>query len=174
MTAFHFQQPDCGRRVRKNANASTFQIHVTNCTTKLRAQVHEVRKIQCNNFSSWCNHKVQFYRFNEVQALPLNFVRFLRLANRSPMIQRNPTRRSRNDREPSGKKSGEMSRSLPHYFPAMAGQLQMRCRRISARVTRETTRNMARNVRTAVRAIDNATTHEPSRKTTRQNFFVTS
>jgi hypothetical protein len=51
----------------------------------------------------------------------------------------------------------------------MAGQWQMRCRRISARVTRETTRNMARNARTAVRAI----TCEPFRKTTRQNIFVT-
>jgi hypothetical protein len=109
MTAFHFQQPDCGRRVRKNANASTFQIHVTNCTTKLRAQVHEARKIQCNNFSSWCHHKVQCYRFNEVQALPLVKTRFLRLANSSPKTARSPARRSRDGRETSGKKSGEIS-----------------------------------------------------------------
>ena len=109
MTAFHFQQPDCGRRVRKNANASTFQIHVTNCTTKLRAQVHEARKIQCNNFSSWCHHKVQCYRFKEVQALPLVKTRFLRLANSSPKTARSPARRSRDGRETSGKKSGEIS-----------------------------------------------------------------
>ena len=117
MTAFHFQQPDCGRRVRKNANASTFQIHVTNCTTKLRAQVHEVRKIQCNNFSSWCNHKIQFYRFNEVQALPLVSTRFLRLAKSSPKLARSPARRSRDGREPSGKKSGEMSRVISAQRP---------------------------------------------------------
>src|SRR5450755_1326679 len=98
MTAFHFQQSDCGRGVRKNANASTFQIHVTNCTTKLRAQVHEARKIQCNNFSSWCNHKVQCYRFNEVQALPLVKTRFLRLANSSPKTARSPARGSRDSR----------------------------------------------------------------------------
>jgi hypothetical protein len=89
------------------------------------------------------------------------------------MIQRSPARRSRNDREPFGKKSGEMARSLPHYFPAMAGQWQMRCRRISARVTRETTRNMARTARTAVRATDNAITSETSRKMARRNFVVT-
>jgi hypothetical protein len=125
-------------------------------------------------FTSRCSRMVMCYRLYTKQALPLNFVRFLRLAIRSPMIQRSPARRSRNDREPSDKKSGEMSRSLPHYFPAMAGQWQMRCRRISARVTRETTRNMARNARTAVRATDNAITCESSQKTTRQNFFVTS
>jgi hypothetical protein len=89
------------------------------------------------------------------------------------MIQRSPARRSRNNREPSDKKSGEMSRSLPHYFPAMAGQWQIRCRRISARVTREITRNMARNARTAVRATDNAITSETSRKMARRNFVVT-
>ena len=109
MTTFHSRQSDCGRGVRKNANASTFQIHVTNCTTKLRAQVHEARKIQCNNFSSWCHHKVQCYRFNEVQALPLVKTRFLRLANSSPKTARSPARRSRDGRETSGKKSGEIS-----------------------------------------------------------------
>jgi hypothetical protein len=111
---------------------------------------------------------------NTEEALPLNFVRFLRLAIRSPMIQRSPARQSRNVREPSDKKSGKLSRSRPHYFPAMAGQWQTRCRRISARVTRETTRNLVRNARTAVRATDNAITRELFRKTTRQNFFVTS
>ena len=109
MTTFHSRQSDCGRGVRKNANASTFQIHVTNCTTKLRAQVHEARKIQCNNFSSWCNHKVQCYRFNEVQAEPLSRAKVLRLANGSPELVRNPARWPRDVRETSGKTSGEIS-----------------------------------------------------------------
>jgi hypothetical protein len=94
---------------------------------------------------SRCSRTVLCYRLDRVEALPLNFVRFFRLANRSPKLARSPARRSRNDREPSDKKSGEMPRSLPRDFPAMAGQWQMRCRRISARVTREATRNMARN-----------------------------
>jgi len=117
MTPFHSRQSDCGRRVRKNANASTFQIHVTNRTTKLHGHVHEARKIQCNNFSSWCNHKVQCYRFNEVQALPLVKTRFLRLANSSPKTARSPARRLRDGREPSGKKSGEISRHKSAQSP---------------------------------------------------------
>ena len=117
MTTFHSRQSDCGRGVRKNANASTFQIHVTNCTTKLRAQVHEVRKIQCNNFSSWCNHKIQFYRFNEVQALPLVKTRFLRLANSSPKTARSPARRSRDSRETSGRTTCEISRVMSAQLP---------------------------------------------------------
>ena len=117
MTTFHSRQSDCGRGVRKNANASTFQIHVTKCTTKLRAQVHEARKIQCNNFSTWCNHKVQCYRFNEVQALPLVWTRFLRLANTSPKTARSPARRSRDGRETSGEKSGKISRVMSAQRP---------------------------------------------------------
>ncbi len=117
MTNFHSRQSDCGRRVRKNANASTFQIHVTNCTRKSHGDVHEARKIQCNNFSSWCNRKVQCYRFNEVQALPLVSTRFLRLAKSSPKLARSPARRPRDGRKPSGKKSGEMSRVISAQRP---------------------------------------------------------
>ena len=117
MTTFHSRQSDCGRGVRKNVNASTFQIHVTNCTTKSHGHVHEARKIQCNNLSSWCNHKVQCYRFNEVQALPLVRTRFSRLANSSPKTARSPARRSRDGRETSGKKSGEISRVMSAQLP---------------------------------------------------------
>jgi hypothetical protein len=162
MTTFHSRQSDCGRGVRKNANASTFQIHVTNCTTKLRAQVHEARKIQCNDFSSWCNHKVQCYRFNEVQALPLVWTRFFRLAHISPMIARSPVRWSRDGRESSGKKSGEMSRvisaqrsgndrtvaaAMPPNVRQDDSQDNLPCagfgRAMSAPETCETTRNLA-------------------------------
>jgi len=173
MIIFHSRQSDCARHVRKNENADTFnfvsQIASSNCTVMFTKRV----KPDATIFKSRCSRTIVCYRFDRVEALPLNFVRFLRLAIRSPMIQRSPARRSRNDREPSGKKSGEMSRSLPHYFPAMVGQWQMLCRRISARGTRETTRNMARNARTAVRATDNAITSETSRKMARRNFVVT-
>jgi hypothetical protein len=174
MITFHSRQPDCDRHAHKNQIVGTtnfaFQIASLICTATFTKRV----KPNAIIFKSRCSRTVVCYRFDRVEALPLNFVRFLRLANRSAKFQRSPARRSRNDREPSDKKSGEMSRSLPHYFPAMAGQWQMRCRRISARVTRETTRNMARNTRTAVRATDNAITCEPFRETTRQNFFITS
>jgi hypothetical protein len=173
MITFHSRQSDCARHVRKNENADTFkfvsQIASSICTVTFTKHV----KPDVAIFKSRSSRTVVCYRFDRVEALPLNFVRFLRLAIRSPMIQRSPARRSRNDREPSDKKSGELSRSRPHYFPAMAGQWQTRCRRISARVTRETTRNMARNARTAVRATDNAITSETSRKMARRNFVVT-
>jgi hypothetical protein len=173
MIIFHSQQSDCARCHRKNENAATFNFTSQIPPSNLHGHFHEARTIVCNNLSSAVQAHVMELPLYAKQALPLNFVRFLRLAIRSPMIQRSPARRSRNDREPSDKKSGELSRSRPHYFPAMAGQWQTRFRRIFARVTRETTRNMARNARTAVRATDNVITCEPFRKTTRQNFFAT-
>ena len=154
MIPFNSRQSDCARNVRKNENAETFkfvsQTASSICTVMFTKRV----KPDATTFKSRCSRMVVCYRFDRVEALPLNFVRFLRLAIRSPMIQRSPARQSRNVREPSDKKSGKLSRSRPHYFPAMAGQWQTRCRRISARVTRETTRNLVRNARTAVRATD--------------------
>jgi hypothetical protein len=173
MIIFHSQQSDCARCHRKNENAATFNFTSQIPPSNLHGHFHEARTIVCNNLSSAVQAHVMELPLYAKQALPLNFVRFLRLAIRSPMIQRSLARRSRNVREPSGKKSGEMSRSLPHNFPAIAGQWQSQCRRISARVTRETTRNMARNARTAVRATDNAITSETSRKMARRNFVVT-
>ena len=117
MTTFHSRQSDCGRRVRKNANASTVQIHVTNCTTKLHGHVHETRKIQCNNVQRTVQAHITILSFFTSQALPLNFVRFFRLANSSPMVARSPARRSRDGREPSGKTSGEISRVMSAQRP---------------------------------------------------------
>jgi hypothetical protein len=117
MITFHSRQSDSARRARKNENASKFQIHVTNCTTKSHGHVHEAQKIQCNNVSSWCNHKVQCYRFNEVQALPLVRTRFLRLANSSPKTARSPARRSSDSRETSGRTTGEISRVISAQRP---------------------------------------------------------
>ncbi len=173
MTTFHSRQSGDARRTRKNENADAFKITAQIPPSICAVMFMEHDKSDATIFKSRCSRTAVCYRLYTKQALPLNFVRFLRLANNSPMIQRSPARRSRNDREPSGKTSGEMSRSLPHYFPAMAGQWQSQCRRISARVTRETTRNMARNARTAVRATDNAITSETSRKMARRNFVVT-
>ena len=113
MTTFHSRQLDCGRRVRKNANASTFQIHVTNCTTKLRAQVHEARKILCNNVQRTVQAHITNLSFFTSQALPLVKTRFLRLANSSPTTARSPARRSRDGRATSGKTSGAISAQRP-------------------------------------------------------------
>jgi hypothetical protein len=145
MIIFHSRQSDCVRHAHINENASTFnftsQIAPSICTFTFTKCV----ELDATIFKSRCSRTVVCYRFDRVEALPLNFVRFFRLANSSPMIQRSPARRSRNVREPSGKTSGEMSRSLPHNFLAIAGQRQSQCRRISARAIREITRKLAIN-----------------------------
>jgi len=117
MTVFHSRQSGDARRTRKNENADTFNFASQIPPPNLHSHGHEARKIVCNNFSSWCNHKVQCYRFNEVQALPLVSTRFLRLAHISPKTARSPARRSRDGREPAGKKSGEMSRVMSAQLP---------------------------------------------------------
>jgi hypothetical protein len=145
MNTFHSRQTDCDRHARKNENTGTLnltsQIAPSICTVRHTKRV----KTNATIFKSRCSRTAVNYRLMAWHALPLNFVRFLRLANRSSLIQQSPARRSRNVREPSRKKSGEMSRSQPHHFPAMAGQWQMQCRQMSARATRETTCNMTRN-----------------------------
>jgi hypothetical protein len=118
MTTFHSRQSDWRRRVCKKANASTFQIHVRNCTTKLRAQGHEARKIQCNNVSGTVQTPIIELSFYTEQALPLVWTRFLRLAKNSPKLARSPARRSRDRRETSCKKSGEMFRAMSAQLPA--------------------------------------------------------
>ena len=117
MTAFHFQQPDCGRRVHKKANADTFnftaQIPPSICTVTFTKLVEPDAII----FKSRCSRTVLCYRFDRVEALPLVWTRFLRLANSSPKTARSPARQSRDGREPSGKKSGEISRVMSTQSP---------------------------------------------------------
>ena len=162
MIIFHSQQSDCARRPRKNENAATFnfasQIAPSICAVMFTKRV----KHDATIFKSRCSRTVVCYRLNRVQALPLNFVRFLRLANSSPKIARNPARRSRDVRETSGKKSGEMSHLMSVQLPGNGrivaaamppnvhqddSQDNLPCaglgRAMSAPETCETTRNMS-------------------------------
>jgi hypothetical protein len=169
MTAFHSRQSDWRRRVCKKANASTLQICTTNRTTKLQGHVHEGQKISRNNLSSAVQVHVMELPLYAKHALPLIFIRLSRLANSSPTNRRSPARRSRNGCEPSHKSSGEMSPSLPHNFPAIAGRWKSQCRRISARATRETTRNTARNrPAAAVSQSEQQTMKHPAKHLTRR------
>jgi hypothetical protein len=146
MITFHPRQSDCARRARKNENSGTFnftsQIASSICTVMFTKRV----KHDANIFKSRCSRTVVCYRLYMKQALPLIFIRLSRLANSSPTNRRSPARRSRNGGEPSHKSSGEMSPSLPHNFPAIAGRWKSQCRRISARATREITRNTCATV----------------------------
>jgi hypothetical protein len=113
MTTFHSRQSDRSRRVHQKANASTVQIHVTNCTTKLHGRVHEARKIRCNYVQRTVQVHITNLSFFTSQALPLVKTRFLRLANSSPKTARSPARRSRDGRATSGKTSGAISAQRP-------------------------------------------------------------
>ena len=128
MTAFRPQQSDHARCVRKKAYAGTLQIHVTNCAAKLHSHFHEARKIACNNLPNAVQAHVMELLLYAKQALPLIFIRLSRLTNSSLTNRRNPAIRSRNGGEPSHKSSGEMSPSLPHNFPAIAGRWKSQCR----------------------------------------------
>ena len=91
----------------------TSQIPSSICTVMFTRHV----KPDATNFKSRCSRTVVCYRLDRVQALPLVSTRFLRLANSSPKTARSPVRRSRDVREMSGKKSGEMSRVISAQRP---------------------------------------------------------
>ena len=117
MIIFHSRQSDCARHARKNENAGT-----VNFTTQIAPSICTVRhtkrvKTNAAIFKSRCSRTVLCYRFDRVEALPLVSTRILRLANSSPKIARSPARRSRDGRETSGKKSGEMSRIMSAQRP---------------------------------------------------------
>jgi len=117
MNTFHLRQPDCGRRVREKADASAFNF-TSQIPPSICAVMHTKHdKSDANIFKSLCKRTVVSKCFYTREALPLSRLRFSRLANSSPMVTRSPARRSRDGREPSGKKSGEMSRVLSAQLP---------------------------------------------------------
>ncbi len=119
MITFHSSQPDCDRHARKNENADTFKF-TTGIASAICALMHTKRvKADATIFKSRCSRTVMCYRLDRVQALPLVRIRFLRLANSSPKTVRSPARRSRDGRETSGKKSGEISCAMSTQFPGI-------------------------------------------------------
>jgi hypothetical protein len=120
MITFHSRQSDCAQDVRKNEIAGTFnftsQIASSICTVEFTKLV----KSDAIIFTSRCSRLSLICHLIHGQALPLVSTRFLRLANRSPKNARSPARRSGNGREPSGKKSGEVSRSILRNFQTIA------------------------------------------------------
>ena len=117
MITFHSQQSDCARRARKNENAATFnfasQIASSICAVMFTKRV----KHDATIFKSRCSRTVLCYRFDRVEALPLVWTRFFRLAKSSPKTARSPARRSRDGREPSSKTFGEISRAMSAQLP---------------------------------------------------------
>jgi len=133
MIIFHPRQSDCARRACKNEKSVTF-----NFTSRIASSICTVAFTKCEKFGAtiFTSRRSRLSLvciFRQGQALPLSFVRFLRLANGSSKNRRSPARWSRNGLEPSHKKSGEMSRPFPHICRAIAGQWQTQCRQMSAR-----------------------------------------
>jgi len=117
MTTFYFRQPDRARPAHKKVNAIT-----ANFTSQIAPSICAVMHTKHDKrgatiFKSRCSRTVLCYRFDRVEALPLVSTRILRLANSSPKIARSPARRSRDGRETSGKKSGEISRVMSAQLP---------------------------------------------------------
>jgi len=139
MTPFHPQQSNRGRRVRKNANANTFNF-TSQIAPPICAVMHtEHDKSDATIFKSLCKRMAVSKCFYRVEALPLVWTRFLRLAKSSPKTARSPARRSRDSRATSGKTSGEISAQLPGNSRATAGQRQPQCRRMAGRMACKTT-----------------------------------
>ena len=162
MNTFLSRQTGCDRHAHKNENTGTLnftsQISPSICTVRHTKRV----KTNATIFKSRCSRTVLSYRFDRVEALPLVSTRFLRLAHNSPKLARSPARRSRDWREPSGKKSGETSRPISAQRPGNSrtvatatplngrqdgSQDNLPCaefgRAMSAPKTYETTRNTA-------------------------------
>ncbi len=145
MITFHSQQSDFAQRARKNENGGTVNF-ITQIAPSICTVMHTKRvKTEATIFKSLCSRTVVCYRLYRVQALPLSFVRFLRLANSSPKIQRSPARRSHNVREPSHKKSGEMSRFISARFPGNGRTVANTMPPNFRAATCKTTHNMPRN-----------------------------
>ena len=95
MITFHPQRLDCAWHTRKNEYARTFnftsQIASSICTSAFTKR----EKSDVIIFTSRCSRLSLVCIFRQGHALPLSFVRFLRLANSSSKIQRSLARRSR-------------------------------------------------------------------------------
>ena len=145
MTTLHLWQRNRVQHFGKNESAGTLnfrsRIASSICTVMLTKRV----KLNAVMFKSRCSRTAVSYRFYTRDALLLNCVRFFRLANSSPAIQRYPASRSRSVREPSGKTSGKMSCATSAQFPGNCRAVANHCRRTSAQTTCKTTRKMVRN-----------------------------
>jgi hypothetical protein len=117
MTTFHPRQSDDARRTQKNVNTSTLNFTSQIPPSICAVMFTEHDKSSATILKALCKRTVVGYRLYRVQALPLVWTRFLRLANSSPKTARSPARRSRDGRETSGKKSGEISRVISAQRP---------------------------------------------------------
>src|SRR5207302_4665193 len=174
MRTFHRQQPNCAGRAHKQADPGTLkftsQIASSICTVMLTKRV----KLDEVMLKSRCSRMAVSYRFYRGHAKPLNCVRFFRLANSSPLIQRYPASRSRSVREQSGKTSGKMSCATSAQFPgnrrAVANTLPPNIRADELQDDSRDGAQRSRSVRVAVRI---AAMQHPAKHPASSTFAIT-
>ena len=174
MTAFQHQQPDCARRGPKKADADTFEFTSEIASSICAVMFAKREKPSATIFRSRGSRTAVSYRFYTRDALLLNCVRFSRLANRSPLIQRYPASWSRSVREQSGKTSGKMSCATSAQFPgncrAVANTLQPNIRADDLQDNPQDGAQRSRSVRVAVRI---AAMQHPAKHPPRRRFVIT-
>jgi hypothetical protein len=117
MNTFQSRQTDFDRHARKNANASPFKFTSQIASSICTAAFTKCKKFGAIIFTSRRSRLSLVGNFRQRYALPLVSTRILRLAYSSPKLARSPARRSRDVREPAGKKSGEISRVMSAQLP---------------------------------------------------------
>ena len=183
MTTFFLHHQASHHRVHKNADANGFNFSSRIATSICTVAVIKRKKSDAIIFKSQIGELSLDWNFIPGQALPLNFVRFLRLAHISPVIQRRPARQSCAGRAMTRRTAGEMSRSAVAPWPgsdrAVAEQLSSDGRRdnsrdnllmdanptgsdraISGKITRKLVRQRSRRNRPTFKAASHERTDE--------------
>jgi hypothetical protein len=139
MTTFHPQQFNCGRCAHQKTGASALQNSVTNCTAKLRGYAHEAGKSSATIFKEQCKSTSLNLNFRHRKPYPLSKQGFYG----SPISRRSPRGVPRDGRAMAAKQparhQAQYLASYPCNLPAMAGQWQRQCRRMSVETTGKTT-----------------------------------
>jgi hypothetical protein len=117
MTTFHSRRSGDARRTCKNENTG-----ILNFTSQISPSICVVRHTKHDKRGATilkllCKRTVVCKCFYRVEALPLVWTRFLRLAKSSPKTARSPARRSRDGRATSGKTTGKISRVMSAQRP---------------------------------------------------------
>ena len=117
MTTLHSRQSGDARRTHINENTGTLNFTSQIPPSICAVMFTEHDKSDATIFKSLCKRMAVSKCFYRVEALPLVRTRILRLAKSSPKLARSPARRSRDGRETSGKKSGEISCAMSAQSP---------------------------------------------------------
>ncbi len=139
MTTFHPQQFDCGQCAHQKAGTGALQISVTNCTNKLRGSAHESGKSSATIFKEQCKSTSLNLNFRHRKLYPLSKQGFYGSPNSRRWLRGVPRDGHAMAAQHPARQQVKYLASYPRNLPAMAGQWQRQCRRMSVETTRKTT-----------------------------------